>query len=121
MCLTPRSCRKQGNVDEVAVTPTEGASCKIRTGNEFDFCSHGKNIVEKDGVDLGSGAPACEMDAAQVKVNPQVVKGRQSQSGPLMPGIVLGQTSTERSRVSERLILNSFMLLLLIMHFKKKG
>ncbi|KNA14090.1 hypothetical protein SOVF_110880 [Spinacia oleracea] len=94
--------RKQGNVDEVAVTPTEGASCKIRTGNEFDFCSHGKNIVEKDGVDLGSGAPACEMDAAQVKVNPQVVKGRQSQSGPLMPGIVLGQTSTERSRVSER-------------------
>lgn len=95
--------REQRNVDGNAVMPTEGASCKTRTGNELlDSCSHNKNIPEKDRADLGSAASACEMDTAQVKANSQAVKGRQSQSGPLIPAIVLGQTSAERGRVCER-------------------
>lgn len=96
--LTPCCCREQGNVDD--------ASCKITTGNELlDSGSPGKNVQEKDGVDLDIVASDGEMYTAQVKDNSQAVKGRQSQSGPLMPGIVLGQTSTERGRVIERLIL----------------
>lgn len=96
-CIPPNSSarREQGNVDD--------ASCKITTGNELlDSGSPGKNVQEKDGVDLDIVASDGEMYTAQVKDNSQAVKGRQSQSGPLMPGIVLGQTSTERGRVIER-------------------
>ncbi|XP_021757743.1 serine/threonine-protein kinase 10-like isoform X1 [Chenopodium quinoa] len=94
--------RNQGYADEAAVMLTEDAMCKTGTGTEFDVGSHGKNILEKDGADHGSGAPACEIDSVQVKANSQLVKGRQSQSGPLVPGNVVGQTSIERGRFCER-------------------
>ncbi|CAO2819328.1 unnamed protein product [Amaranthus hypochondriacus] len=70
--------REQGNSDAAAVFPTE------------------------DGLNVESAAPSFETETAQVKANSQAVRGRQSQSGPLTPGIVLGQTSMERGRVSER-------------------
>ncbi|KAL2902935.1 Serine/threonine-protein kinase fray2 [Bienertia sinuspersici] len=71
--------RDQVNVDEVIVMPTEGA-------------------VK---AELEVSSP-CAIDTAQTKDNSPAVKGRQSQSGPLTPGLVLGSTSTERSRVYER-------------------
>ena len=98
--------RGQGNVDEFVFTPTEGASSKSRTGVELlDSYSHGKNISEKEGGELEVAASACELDTAQVKAKSPPVKGRQSQSGPLVPGVVYGQTSTEKSHIFERLIL----------------
>lgn len=95
--------REQGNVDKVVAMPAEGVSRLSRTGSELtDSCSHDKNILEKGMEDLELEEPACEIDTSQVKPKSQAVKGRQSQSGPLMPAIVLGQTSTERGRVLER-------------------
>ncbi|KAL2902945.1 Serine/threonine-protein kinase fray2 [Bienertia sinuspersici] len=94
--------RDQVNVDEVIVMPTEGGSSKSRTGSELlDSSCHGKNAPDHEGGDLELAAP-CAIDTAQTKDNSPAVKGRQSQSGPLTPGLVLGSTSTERSRVYER-------------------
>lgn len=99
-------CREQGNSDAAAVFPTEGTISRFRTGIELsDSFSDGKSILDKDGLNVESAAPSFETETAQVKANSQAVRGRQSQSGPLTPGIVLGQTSMERGRVSERLIL----------------
>ena len=84
---------------------TEGTSSRFTTGSELGSSDHPKNILEKAGSDIESTAPTFETETVQVKVNSQAVRGRQSQSGPLMPGIVLGQTSMERCRVSERSIL----------------
>ncbi|XP_057520473.1 serine/threonine-protein kinase BLUS1-like isoform X2 [Amaranthus tricolor] len=95
--------REQVNSDAAAVLPTEGTISRFRTGIELsDSFSHGKSILDKDGLDVESAAPSFETETAQVKANSQAVRGRQSQSGPLTPGIVLGQTSMERGRVSER-------------------
>ncbi|CAO2819327.1 unnamed protein product [Amaranthus hypochondriacus] len=95
--------REQGNSDAAAVFPTEGTISRFRTGIELsDSFSDGKSILDKDGLNVESAAPSFETETAQVKANSQAVRGRQSQSGPLTPGIVLGQTSMERGRVSER-------------------
>ncbi|XP_057520119.1 serine/threonine-protein kinase BLUS1-like [Amaranthus tricolor] len=95
-------CREQGNTDEAVAMRTEGTSSRFTTGSELGSSDHPKNILEKAGSDIESTAPTFETETVQVKVNSQAVRGRQSQSGPLMPGIVLGQTSMERCRVSER-------------------
>lgn len=96
--------REQTQYDEVSPAANDDANNDAEIGrNELSY-SHGqvKTVLEKELVVSETAGPASGSDSVQVKAKSQPVKGRQSQSGPLMPGIVLGQTILERGRVSER-------------------
>ncbi|GAB4857666.1 hypothetical protein Ancab_015572 [Ancistrocladus abbreviatus] len=62
-----------------------------------------KTILATDGPSTEVTTGTSERGTGQAKTKCPPIKGRQSQSGPLMPGIVLGQLSSERSQVSERI------------------
>jgi len=103
---TPFCCREQSQSDEVSPIANDGANNNAEIGRSELLDSHSpvKTVLEKEVVVSEMSGPASERDSVQVKAKSQSLKGRQSQSGPLMPGIVLGQTSVERARVSERLV-----------------
>lgn len=96
--------REHMHSDEGYPVPTDGANYKGEIGRSelLDSRCEVKNVIEKDAQGSEMAGPSSARDSAQVKAKSQLVKGRQSQSGPLMPGVVLGQTSKERGRVSER-------------------
>ncbi|XP_074317661.1 uncharacterized protein LOC141653718 isoform X2 [Silene latifolia] len=94
--------REQVSAEQVVLGQTDGASNKAETSRSELSVSYGQeNTPEKDG--LSTESATTDMDTVYMKVKPLSVKGRQCQSGPLMPGIVLGQTSSEKGRISERL------------------
>ncbi|KAJ8451092.1 hypothetical protein Cgig2_026901 [Carnegiea gigantea] len=95
--------REQTQSDELSPAANDGADDNAEIGRSELLYSHSqvKTVLEKEVVVSDTAGPASGRDSVQVKAKSQPVKGRQSQSGPLMPGIVLGQTSSERGRVSE--------------------
>lgn len=96
--------REQMQSDEVSPAANDGADDNAEIGRSELLYSHSqvKTVLEKEAVVSDAAGPASGRDSVQVKAKSQPVKGHQSQSGPLMPGIVLGQTSSERGRASER-------------------
>ncbi|KAH9618939.1 hypothetical protein KSS87_002526 [Heliosperma pusillum] len=94
--------REQVSAEQVVLRQTDGASIKAETSRSDSSVSYGQgNTPDKDS--LGTESATTDMDTVYMKVKPLSVQGRQCQSGPLMPAIVLGQTSSEKSRISERL------------------
>ncbi|GMH09293.1 hypothetical protein Nepgr_011134 [Nepenthes gracilis] len=67
----------------------------------LESCGHGKIALAKDVHSTDLVAGASEKGKGQTKTISQTMKGRQTQSGPLMPGIVIGQLSSERSRIPQ--------------------
>lgn len=96
--------REQMQSDEVSPAANDGTDDNAEIGRSELLYSHSqvKTVLEKEVVVSDAAGPASGRDSVQVKAKSQPVKGHQSQSGPLMPGIVLGQTSSERGRASER-------------------
>ncbi|KAL9246626.1 hypothetical protein vseg_020138 [Gypsophila vaccaria] len=93
--------REQVGAELAVLRQTDDVSNKAGTSRSEFSVSHGQGTVpDKDGS--GTESTATDADTANLKFKPLTVKGRQSQSGPLMPGIVLGQASSERGRLSER-------------------
>ncbi|KAK9716707.1 hypothetical protein RND81_06G252100 [Saponaria officinalis] len=93
--------REQVGAEQAALRPTDSVSNNVGTSKSEFSVSYGQgNVPEKDGS--GTESTATDVDTSNLKVKPLTVRGRQSQSGPLMPGIVLGQAMSERGRLSER-------------------
>ncbi|XP_059662159.1 uncharacterized protein LOC132308160 isoform X2 [Cornus florida] len=61
-----------------------------------------KNGIEKYGSRTELLPPTSDKDAAQAKTKTSTGKNRRTQSGPLMPGIVLNHSKSERGRNFER-------------------
>ncbi|KAF7828101.1 serine/threonine-protein kinase BLUS1-like isoform X1 [Senna tora] len=62
-----------------------------------------KNIIwKRNGSITEASASSLEKDTGTSKTKTQPVKSRQTQSGPLVPGAVLGHSSSEKVRPSER-------------------
>lgn len=58
-----------------------------------------------------------EKDMVNAKTKTQMVKGRQTQSGPLMPGVVLSHSLSDRGRSFERFIMvHHFLNLPILCH-----
>lgn len=75
---------------------------KLDASELLDVGSQGKGAITRDGLAGELAMGSLEKDMGHIKTKPQVMKHRQSQSGPLTAGIVLGQPSSDRSRTSER-------------------
>jgi len=66
--------------------------------------------LKKNGSCTEVISSALEKNMVQAKAT--TVKTRQTQSGPLMPGIVLNHSHSERSRISERFVIVHFSFVL---------
>lgn len=60
---------------------------------------------KRNGTSTEAEASTSGQDIVQGKTKTQMPKGRQTQSGPLLPGIVLSHSLSERVRGSERFVL----------------
>lgn len=64
-----------------------------------------KNIIwKKNGSITEATASTSETDTGMSKTRTQLVKSRQTQSGPLVPGTVVGHSLPEKGRTSEKYI-----------------
>lgn len=81
---------------------------------ESDLQEHGssKNIFwKRNGSVSEATTSTSEKDIGTSKNRSQPVKSRQTQSGPLVPGAVIGHSLSERVRSSERYIVFFYYLL----------
>ncbi|PON73558.1 Serine/threonine protein kinase [Parasponia andersonii] len=58
--------------------------------------------LKKNGSSIESMTSTSEKEIIMTKSRTQIVKGRQTHSGPLMPGAVLTHSASDRGRISER-------------------
>lgn len=66
-----------------------------------------KNIIwKRNGSIAEATASTSDKDMGTSKTKTQSVKSRQTQSGPLVPGTVIGHSLSERGRASERYIIS---------------
>lgn len=84
--------------------------CLSKKGNfmESDMLKSGfqeKTGWKRNGTSTEAEASTSGQDNVQGKTKTQMPKGRQTQSGPLLPGIVLSHSLSERVRGSERFVL----------------
>jgi len=82
---------------------------------QYEFTSQvGSNDIpqcEKRNGSVAEATPSTlENDVGTSKVKTQSVKLGKTQSGPLMPGLVLGHSSSERGRTFERYIVFSYYI-----------
>ncbi|XP_071917301.1 uncharacterized protein [Coffea arabica] len=90
------------NGDEGLQDKGQVGGVKISESDTMESDSQGKSSLRKNGSKTELPPPISEKDSLLAKSRPQTVKGRQTQSGPLMPGMVVGQSIPERARTSER-------------------
>ncbi|KAA8525744.1 hypothetical protein F0562_007605 [Nyssa sinensis] len=95
-------CSEQTSGDELPQ-----AECLSKKGKNLESdlreCGNqGKIGVEKNGSRTELLPSTSEKDAVQAKTNTPSGRSRQTQSGPLMPGIVLSHSMSERGRNFER-------------------
>lgn len=94
--------------------------CLSKKGNsmESDMLKAGlqeKTGWKRNGTSNEAEASTSGQDIVQGKTKTQLPKGRQTQSGPLLPGTVLSHSLSERVRGSERFVLfHGFMFISLI-------
>ncbi|CAN4077487.1 unnamed protein product [Withania somnifera] len=94
---------KQESVGEVPL-----AEYEIKKGKDFGSRSPDSDQWEKNGLKKNASKTelpslTSDRDALPGKSRTQTPKARQSQSGPLMAGVVLGHSTSERARNSERI------------------
>ena len=72
----------------------------------------------RNGTSTEAEASTSGQDIVQGKPKTQMPKGRQTQSGPILPGIVLSHSLSERVRGSERfvLLMVSYLLVSAFVH-----
>ena len=95
-------CSEHINGDEGLQDKGQVGGVKISESDTMESDSQGKSSLRKNGSKTELPPPISEKDSLLAKSRPQTVKGRQTQSGPLMPGMVVGQSIPERARTSER-------------------
>ncbi|KAL2516665.1 Protein kinase superfamily protein [Abeliophyllum distichum] len=92
--------REKINGDEVPVVESLSKKEKVFENDLPDSDKQGKTGINKS-VSKAE-LPMLEKDSAQAKTRIQMGKPRQTQSGPLMPGVVLSHTKSDRARNLER-------------------
>lgn len=83
------------------------AEYEIKNGKDLESSQLDSDHWEKNGLKKNASKTelpplTSEKDALPVKNRTQTPKARQSQSGPLMAGVVLSHSASERARNSER-------------------
>lgn len=68
------------------------------------FSQEKSDVLEKDGSGHGSVLSTSDKDMVQGQPKTQTGKSRQTQSGPLMPNVVLSHSQSERGRLYERFV-----------------
>jgi len=86
------------------------AECLNKKGNfmEGDMLKAGFQETtgwKRNGTSTETEASTSGQDSVQGKTKTQMPKGRQTQSGPLLPGTVLSHSLSERVRGSDRFVL----------------
>ncbi|GAB4834633.1 hypothetical protein Ancab_032896 [Ancistrocladus abbreviatus] len=95
--------RGQPNAEEFLTTEAVRSKGKLIESELSETVVQGKIVLANDGPSTEVATNTSERGTTQAKTKSQTTKGRQSQSGPLIPGSVLGQSSSERSRVHGRI------------------
>ncbi|KAL7183288.1 hypothetical protein ACSBR1_041883 [Camellia fascicularis] len=95
-------CSEQTSGGEFPPTQCSSNEGKIPESDLLRSDYQGKIDLEKNGSRTELPPSTSEKDAAQGKAKAPSGKSRQTQSGPLMPGIVLSHSASERGRIFER-------------------
>ncbi|XP_075102203.1 uncharacterized protein LOC107820762 isoform X1 [Nicotiana tabacum] len=93
---------EQESVGEVPLAEYEIKNGKDLESSQLDSDHWEKNGLKKNASKTELPPLTSEKDALPVKNRTQTPKARQSQSGPLMAGVVLSHSASERARNSER-------------------
>ncbi|XP_009588542.1 uncharacterized protein [Nicotiana tomentosiformis] len=93
---------EQESVGEVPLAEYEIKNGKDLESSQLDSDHWEKNGLKKNASKTELQPLTSEKDALPVKNRTQTPKARQSQSGPLMAGVVLSHSASERARNSER-------------------
>nr|XP_016461522.1 PREDICTED: serine/threonine-protein kinase BLUS1-like isoform X1 [Nicotiana tabacum] len=93
---------EQESVGEVSLAEYEIKNGKDLESSQLDSDHWEKNGLKKNASKTELPPLTSEKDALPVKNRTQTPKARQSQSGPLMAGVVLSHSASERARNSER-------------------
>ncbi|PIN07232.1 Ste20-like serine/threonine protein kinase [Handroanthus impetiginosus] len=92
--------RENLNDNEVPVVESE-IKGKVSESDLVESDNPSRTGLQKSGS-KAELPPPTDRDAAQSRIRTQMGKGRQSQSGPLMPGTVLSHSLSDRTRNLER-------------------
>lgn len=100
---------------EIIVEELPPVDCLNRKGKilESDLLESGcqeKVGWKNSGSITEASSSMSEKGMLQAKTKAQMVKSRQTQSGPLMPGAVLSHSSSERGRICERFGIYRYLL-----------
>lgn len=98
----------RGPTNQLQLSESLNQKGKTLEGDSLDRIQ--ENIVlKKNGSSTEVMASTSAKDTMQTKA--KALKSRQTQSGPLMPGMVLSHLSSERARNSERFVILHFKFL----------
>ncbi|KAI3469126.1 hypothetical protein Pfo_025789 [Paulownia fortunei] len=94
--------REKLNGNEVPVVESQTKKGKGTESYLIESDNQGNSGLKNSGSKADLPPPMVEKDAAQAKTRIQTGRACQTQSGPLMPGIVLSHSLSERARNLER-------------------
>ncbi|XP_057478431.1 serine/threonine-protein kinase BLUS1-like isoform X2 [Actinidia eriantha] len=95
-------CSEQRCADEFSLAECSNNKEKFPESDLLESDYQGKIVLEKNASRTELPLSISEKDAVQAKPKTTTGKSRQCQSGPLMPGIVLNHSLSERGRIFER-------------------
>lgn len=95
-------CRGRITGDELAQAGCLSKKGKSLRSDSLESSNQEKIGQEKDISSAEMMPSTSEKDIVNAKTKTQMVKGRQTQSGPLMPGVVLSHSLSDRGRSFER-------------------
>lgn len=95
-------CRGRITGDELAQAGCLSKKGKSLRSDSLESSNQEKIGQEKDISSAEMMPSTSEKDMVNAKTKTQMVKGRQTQSGPLMPGVVLSHSLSDRGRSFER-------------------
>lgn len=95
-------CRGRITGDELAQAECLSKKGKSLRSDSLESSNQEKIGQEKDISSAEMMPSTSEKDMVNAKTKTQMVKGRQTQSGPLMPGVVLSHSLSDRGRSFER-------------------
>lgn len=95
-------CRGRITGDELAQAECLSKKGKSLRSDSLESSNQEKIGQEKDISSAEMMPSTSEKDIVNAKTKTQMVKGRQTQSGPLMPGVVLSHSLSDRGRSFER-------------------
>ncbi|XP_057967422.1 serine/threonine-protein kinase BLUS1-like isoform X2 [Malania oleifera] len=95
-------CSGQQCNDDLPLAECLSKKGKILGSDLPESGSQEKIIQDRDAQNTGLIPSTSDKEMVSSKTRTQSLKSRQTQSGPLMPGVVLGNSLSERGRISER-------------------